>query len=72
MSGSDESGLEEGLSGSRGDPRVLLAMNAVLSVSFAAMIVWGLSFLGAVELTMINVATGAIILFALTYLVSMS
>ena len=67
----DTDGFEAGASGTRGDPRVLIAMNAVLSTGFAATIVWGLSLLGAVEFSFVNVATGAILLFALTYAVSM-
>jgi hypothetical protein len=67
----DTDGFEAGASGTRGDPRVLIAMNVVLSTGFAATIVWGLSLLGAVEFSFVNVATGAILLFALTYAVSM-
>ena len=67
---SDANGFEEGASGSEGDPRVLIAMNVVLSTAFAATIVWGLSVIGAAELTAVNVATGAILLFALTYVVT--
>ncbi|GGK58090.1 hypothetical protein GCM10009067_08230 [Haloarcula sebkhae] len=68
---SDANGFEEGASGSQGDPRVLIAMNVVLSTVFAATIVWGLSVIGAAELTAINVATGAILLFALTYAITL-
>jgi hypothetical protein len=50
---------------------VLIAMNIVLSTGFAATIVWGLDVLGAVNLTLINVATGAVLLFALTYIVTL-
>jgi hypothetical protein len=67
----DTDGFEAGASGTRGDPRVLIAMNVVLSTGFAATIVWGLSLLGAVEFSFVNVATGAVLLFALTYAVSM-
>lgn len=65
-----DGGFEAGASGSQGDPRVLIAMNVVLSIGFAATIVWGLDLLGAAELTLINVATGATVLFALTYLIT--
>lgn len=68
---SDGDGFEAGASGTRGDPRVLLAMNVVLSTAFAATVVWGLSFLGAAEFSLLNVATGAVLLFALTYAISM-
>lgn len=72
MDDGEPKGFREGISDSRGDPRVLLVLNAVLSTSFGATIVWGLSLLGATELTVINVATAAIVLFALTYLVTHS
>lgn len=72
MSEDDSDGFEEGLSASAGDPRVLLIMNAVLSTLFSWSIVWGLSLLDIAEFTVINVATGAIVLFSLTYLVTMS
>lgn len=67
---SDTEGFEEGASGSQGDPRVLIAMNVVLSTAFAATVVWGLSVIGAAELSLLNVATGAILLFALSYVIS--
>ncbi|MFB1065863.1 hypothetical protein [Natrinema sp. H-ect4] len=69
---SEQDGFEAGVSSSQGDPRVLLAMNAVLSTLFAWSIVWGLSYLGFLEFGFINVATAAILLFAMTYLVTMS
>lgn len=55
---------------SEGDPRVLLVMNVVLSTAFAAAVVWGLSFLDLVPLTLVNVATLAVLLVALTYAVT--
>lgn len=55
---------------SEGDPRVLLVMNVVLSTAFAAAVVWGLSFLDLVPLTLVNVATLAVVLVALTYAVT--
>ncbi len=70
MSDGDD-GFDAGASGSQGDPRVLIVMNLVLSAGFAATIVWGLDVLGAAELTLINVATGAILLFALTYVITL-
>lgn len=66
----DADGFEAGASGSPGDPRVLIGMNVVLSTAFATLVVWGLSIIGAAEFSLLNVATGAILLFALTYLVS--
>ena len=69
---SEREGFEAGAAGSPGDPRVLVAMNAILSTLFAWTIVWGLSFLDVLEFGFINVATAAIVLFAMTYLVTMS
>lgn len=54
---------------SDGDPRVLLAMNIVLSSIFAAGVVWGLSYLDLAALTLENVAGLALVIFAATYLV---
>ena len=71
MDDSEADGFEAGVSGSRGDPRVLFVLNAALSASFGATIVWGLSMLDAAELSLVNVATAAIVLFSLTYLVTM-
>ena len=66
----DADGFEAGASGTQGDPRVLIAMNVVLSTVFAAIVVWGLSYLGAAEFTFVNVATGAVLLVAVSYVVS--
>ena len=67
----DADGFDAGASGTQGDPRVLVAMNVVLSTAFAATVVWGLSLLGAAEFTLINVATGAVLLVALSYVVTL-
>ena len=69
---SERQGFEAGAASSQGDPRVLIAMNAVLSTLFAWTIVWGLAYLGFLEFGFINVATAAIVLFAMTYLVTMA
>ena len=55
---------------SRGDPRVLFAMNLVLSSVFATVVVWGLDFLGMAALTVVNVASLALVVMAATYLVT--
>lgn len=55
---------------SEGDSRVLFAMNATLSTAFAALVVWGLSFLDLARFTPTNVATLAILLVALTYVIT--
>jgi len=53
----------------KGDPRVHLLMNAVLSVIYATVVVWGLSYLDLAAFTLTNVATAAVVIFGLTYLV---
>ncbi|WP_348613458.1 hypothetical protein [Halobaculum rarum] len=53
---------------SDGDPRVLLAMNIVLSTAFSTVVVWGLSYLDLTALTLENVAGLALVVFAATYL----
>lgn len=70
--GADDSGFSEGVAASSGDPRVLLGLNAALSTLFGWTIVGGLSILDIAALSPINVATAAIIVFALTYAVTMS
>jgi hypothetical protein len=54
---------------SQGDPRVHFVMNAVLSLLFATVVLWGLDFLAIASLTIVNVVTAALVLMALTYLV---
>ena len=53
-----------------GDPRVLFAMNAVLSGAFAAVVVWGLDYAGLVAFTVWNVASLAVVLMAATHFVT--
>ena len=55
---------------SEGNPRVLFVMNLLLSSAFAAVVVWGLSFLEIAAFSFVNVATLAVLLFAATYLVT--
>jgi len=55
---------------SQGDPRVLFVMNLVLSSLFAVGIVWGLAFLDIMALTVWNVASLAVVLMAMTYVVT--
>ncbi len=66
---SDEKGVREGIEDSRGDPRLVLLLNAALSAWFAWTVVWGADLLGLFEYTLTNVATLALILFGLTYVV---
>jgi hypothetical protein len=70
MDDGDSKGFDEGVSASRGDPRVLFLLNVILSTMFGTTIVWGLSLLEVAELSLVNVATATIVLFALTYLVT--
>lgn len=54
---------------SDGDIRVLLVLDLLLSLAFAAVVVWGLDFVGVTAFTPRNVATLALALAAVTYLV---
>lgn len=55
---------------SQGDPRVLLVMNLVLSTAFAGVVVWGLSYLDIMPFTWTRVAAAALVLMAVTYVVT--
>lgn len=74
MSGpdADREGLREGLESSHGDPRVLLVLNAVLSMLFAWMLVTGADFVGMLEFSLASIAIVAGGLFVLTHLVTRS
>ncbi len=72
MSGGDTEGFRDGIDASQGDPRVLLAINVVLSTLFGWTIIGGLSVLDLATFDLLNVATAAIIVFAVTYFVTMS
>ncbi|WP_137284143.1 hypothetical protein [Halorussus salinisoli] len=54
---------------SKGDPRVLLLMNLVLSAAFASLVVWGLSYLDLLAFTWPTVAVATGLVMVLTYLV---
>lgn len=54
---------------SDGDPRVLFAMNLVLSAAFASVVVWGFSYLDLAAFTLRTVAGFGFIVFLLTYLI---
>ncbi|MDG5818454.1 hypothetical protein [Natronococcus sp. A-GB7] len=62
----DRNGFREGLESSRGDPRVLLVLNAVLSLLFGWMIVAGAAVVGLVEVSLTTVVAVAAGLFVLT------
>jgi hypothetical protein len=70
MSEDERDGFSEAATRSEGDPKVVFALNAVLSAAFAAFVIWGLSILGVVEYSAVNVATLAIVLFSVTYLMT--
>ncbi|XVH32856.1 hypothetical protein ACNS7O_06635 [Haloferacaceae archaeon DSL9] len=64
----DSEGFSDGVQSSKGDPRVLFALNLFLSACFAATVIWGLSFLDVVALSLVNVASLTVVIFSLTYL----
>lgn len=70
MDDTDSDGFGTGAERSKGDPRVVLALNAVLSTGFAFTIVWGLDVVGSLEYSLVNVATLAILLFAISYAIA--
>lgn len=70
MSDDTDDGFGAGVERSAGDPRVLFALNAALSTGFALFITWGLAFVDVLEFTAVNAATLAVLLFAVTYLVT--
>lgn len=57
------------MANSQGDPRVFFAMNLVLSSAFAALVVWGLSFVGVLEFGWRPVAVLAALLVIVTQVV---
>ncbi|PHQ39871.1 hypothetical protein DJ69_04080 [Halorubrum persicum] len=60
-------GIREGVEESKGDPRVVLILNAALSGLFAWTAFWALQLLDIAEVTVTNVGTLALVVFALTY-----
>lgn len=68
-SAEEPDGFSEGIEGSSGDPRVLLVLNALLSLLFGYTVVFGLSFIGLYEFSAVNVFTASIMVFALSYVV---
>lgn len=62
-------GIRDGVESSKGDPRLVLLLNAILSTWFAWTVVWGLDLLDVVTFSAQNVAALALIIFALTYVV---
>ncbi|MFC7097329.1 hypothetical protein [Halobaculum marinum] len=54
---------------SDGDPRVLIAMNLVLSTLFSTVVVWGLSYAEMASLSVENVVGMTLVVFLVTYLI---
>ena len=63
-------GFREGIESSEGDPRVLLVLNAVLSGLFAWAVVAGGSLLDLMAFSASNVVTVALVVFAMTYVIT--
>ncbi len=63
----DGEGFSEASEHSSGNPWVVQGINAVLSTTFALVIVGGLEFIGAAEFTLVNVATAAVLIFTISY-----
>ncbi|ARS90716.1 hypothetical protein [Natrarchaeobaculum aegyptiacum] len=68
--GDRKEGFREGMESSEGDPRVVVLINAVLSVLFAWLLVWGGELVGFVEFSVTNVALVAVGLFVFTFVAS--
>ena len=68
--GGDTEEREAEIEWGEGDPRVLFVMNLVLSTVFAAVVVYGLSYLDLAAFSVVNVASAALVLTAVTYLVT--
>jgi uncharacterized membrane protein len=66
----DPEGFDDAVADAEGDPRVILALNLVLSSAFAWVVVWALSMLGVAAYSAVNVATLAAVLVGMTYLIT--
>lgn len=66
----DPEGFDDAVADAEGDPRVILALNLVLSSAFAWVVVWGLSVLDVAAYSAVNVATLAAVLVGVTYLIT--
>lgn len=62
--------VSDGLSSSKGDPRVLFVLNAVLSASFAAIVLAGAGALDLVAFSWPRLAALTILLMVVTYAVT--
>jgi hypothetical protein len=54
---------------SDGDIRVLVALDTLLSLLFASVVLWGLDFIGLAAFTGRNLAVGTVAIAVVTYLV---
>ena len=68
----NQSGFRDGLESSRGDPRILAVINAILSTLFAWLVVFASDIVGIVSLTATNVIVVAIGVFLLTHVMTRS
>lgn len=66
----DRPGFREGLESSPGDPRVVAVLNAILSITFAWLLVWGGSVVGVLEYGLATVGLVAAGLFVFTFVMS--
>jgi hypothetical protein len=66
----DPEGFDDAVADAEGDPRVILALNLLLSSAFAWVVVWALSMLDLAAYTAVNVATLAAVLVGVTYLIT--
>ncbi|MFD1633208.1 hypothetical protein ACOZ4L_08440 [Haloplanus ruber] len=66
----DAEGFDDAVADTEGDPRVILALNLVLSSLFAWVVVWGLSMIDIVAYGAVNVVTLAAVLVGVTYLIT--
>ncbi|WP_290815683.1 hypothetical protein [Halovivax sp.] len=62
--------ISDGIESSTGDPRVLFALNAILSAAFAGIVLTLADLGGAVEFTWMRLLVLTLVIMALTYLVT--
>ena len=62
--------LKEGMESSKGDPRVLLALNVLLSGTFAFVVLWLSELVGITTVTWVRWLAFTLVLVVLTYLVT--
>ncbi len=62
--------VSEGVSSSKGDPRVLFVLNVVLSAAFASIVLSLLEFADLVSFTWLRFAVLTILLMVVTYVVT--